>query len=488
MPLISRWRSWAAGPGPGAAGPGDPPDWLADDLDRDIEWSLARRHLILRVMIVAFLLLPAVILISQGKAASHGALLFAGTVVFVVLVDRAVLTTRRVPERRSRGALLLVPVIVLLGAALFALGQMNWLTALAVAAAAAGRFSLSRRVAIAAVAGCAVLGFAITSGEHLGYGNAVISTLLPGLAGLLAHNAERRMALLRRLKETRAGLAGMAVAEERLRIARDLHDLLGHSLSLIALKTELAGRLIAADPDRAAREIADAEAVARRSLTEVRQAVTGYRQPRLATELTAARRMLASAGIDCRLEVPGTYALPPAVDALLAWTVREGVTNMVRHSGARHARITVEVTGARAEAVLADDGAGPPTPTGPPLTAEGLPGAEKLPGTERLPRAEGLPGGSGLAGLAERAARLGGALSAGAAGKAGFRLLVSVPLPGTGAEPGTGPESGTAPGTAAAPGSGLGGRVSGGRVPGARPGRDAAPPQPDAASPERVGP
>ncbi len=96
----------------------------------------------------------------------------------------------------------------------------------------------------------------------------------------------------------------MAVAEERLRIARDLHDLLGHSLSLIALKAELAGRVIGADPSRAAKEIAELEKVARQSLTEVRQAVTSYRQPGLAAVLAAARRMLSSAGIDCRVQAP----------------------------------------------------------------------------------------------------------------------------------------------------------------------------------------
>jgi two-component system sensor histidine kinase DesK len=201
----------------------------------------------------------------------------------------------------------------------------------------------------------------------------------------------------------------MAVAEERLRISRDLHDLLGHSLSVIALKSELAGRTLESDPPRAAREIAELEAVARRSLAEVRQAVTGYRQPSLAAELAATRRMLASAGIDCRVDAPGSYDLPPEVDALLAWTVREGSTNIVRHSGARDARITVTVTGASASAELTDDGAGPPAGHAEPAAATGT-------------------AGTGLAGLAERAARLGGTLQAGAGGHGGFRVRVTVPL------------------------------------------------------------
>jgi two-component system, NarL family, sensor histidine kinase DesK len=212
-----------------------------------------------------------------------------------------------------------------------------------------------------------------------------------------------------KLNEARAELARTAVAEERLRISRDLHDLLGHSLSLIALKSELAGRMIESDPQRAAREIAELEAVARHSLAEVRQAVTGYRQPSLAAELAAARRMLASAGIDCRVDAPGTYALPPEADALLAWTVREASTNIVRHSGARHAGITVTVTGASASAELTDDGVGPA------VTRPGAAGGLRAPG-------------SGLAGLAERAARLGGTLLAGAGENGGFRVRVTVPL------------------------------------------------------------
>jgi two-component system sensor histidine kinase DesK len=175
--------------------------------------------------------------------------------------------------------------------------------------------------------------------------------------------------------------------------------------------------MIASDPQRAAKEIAELEAVARSSLAEVRQAVTGYRQPSLAAELAATRRMLASAGIDCRVDAPGSYDLPPEVDALLAWTVREGSTNIVRHSGARHAGITVTVTGASASAELTDDGAGPPAGRGTPAANGGI-----------EPAAATGTAGSGLAGLAERAGRLGGTLLAGAGRHGGFRVRVTVPL------------------------------------------------------------
>ena len=267
------------------------------------------------------------------------------------------------------------------------------------------------------MAACAAVGVAVSVWHNLGYGATLAAIGVPLLGGLFAYSAERRNVLMFKLNEARAELARTAVAEERLRISRDLHDLLGHSLSLIALKSELAGRMIESDPPRAAREIAELEAVARRSLAEVRQAVTGYRQPGLAAELAAARRMLASAGIDGRVDAPTSYDLPPDVDALLAWTVREASTNIVRHSGARHAGIRVEVTGATAGAELTDDGAGPPAARA--ASGAGAGGAVAVTG----------PAGSGLAGLAERAARLGGTLVAGAGKHGGFRVQVTVPLP-----------------------------------------------------------
>jgi two-component system sensor histidine kinase DesK len=181
----------------------------------------------------------------------------------------------------------------------------------------------------------------------------------------------------------------------------------------------------------------------------LRQAVTSYRQPSLAAELVSSRRMLASAGIECRLRVPGAYSLPPAVDGLLAWTVREGATNILRHAAARHAEIVVELASTEASACLSDDGAGPgrdalaaiaaAVPAAGGATAAGGGG----PAGAADAGAGGAPAGSGLAGLAERAARLGGTLSAGAGEGGGFRLRVSVPLT---VPPAAGPPEGAAAG------------------------------------------
>ena len=139
------------------------------------------------------------------------------------------------------------------------------------------------------------------------------------------------------LTEARAELALTAVTAERERFARDLHDLLGHSLSVIAIKAELAGRLLELDPERAAAEVGDVEQVARQSLREVRQAVSGYRQPTLEGELEGARVALSAAGIEAEFE-RAPVTLDPEVEAVLAWAVREGATNVIRHSGARAAR------------------------------------------------------------------------------------------------------------------------------------------------------
>src|SRR5438477_2344188 len=200
------------------------------------------------------------------------------------------------------------------------------------------------------------------------------------------------------LNQAREHIARLAVGEERLRFARDLHDLLGHSLSVIALKSELAGRLIKNTPGRAAHEIEDIEKVARDALREVREAVTGYRQPTLAAELAGAHEVLTAAGIESHVDhdhVP----LPPAVEAVLAWTVREGVTNVMRHSQAKRCAIRIANRDGRATVEVVDDGRG---------------------GT--------LETGTGLRGLRERVLERGGTLTAEPLPHEGFRLRVTLPL------------------------------------------------------------
>jgi two-component system sensor histidine kinase DesK len=212
---------------------------------------------------------------------------------------------------------------------------------------------------------------------------------------------------LRDLYAARRELARMAVMEERLRLARDLHDLLGHNLSLITLKSELARRLVVTEPARAAHEIQQVERVARQTLREVREAVANEREPTLRSELDGARQLLEAARIAWTIKNT-TATLPPAIDAVLAWTVREGITNVIRHSRARQCiiRVTDEAGSARVEVL--NDG-----------------------GRDRQPDGAQLAAGSGIAGLAERVQALGGHLEAGphlTDGAWGFRLSVELPI------------------------------------------------------------
>jgi two-component system sensor histidine kinase DesK len=229
--------------------------------------------------------------------------------------------------------------------------------------------------------------------------------LIRGL-GLDMIGVARMGSAIRELQIARRELARLAVIEERERLSRDLHDLLGQTLSMITLKSELAGCLIKEDPERCAQELAEIERVSRKTLREVREAVAGYRQPTLLNELDGARQLLEAAGIDAQIESI-KEALPPAFDAVLAWTVREGVTNVIRHSCAKHCRIHLTQKNSTVRAEVLNDGG------------------------ERGPEENRVRLGLGLAGLRERVCMLGGYLEAGPLllqGKEHFRLSVELSL------------------------------------------------------------
>ncbi|PSK55532.1 Sensor histidine kinase DesK [Streptomyces sp. 111WW2] len=210
---------------------------------------------------------------------------------------------------------------------------------------------------------------------------------------------------VRQLRAAREELATRAVAEERLRFSRDLHDLLGHTLSVIVVKSEAARRLAPRDLDAALTQITDIESVGRQALTEVREAVTGYREGSLGTELDRARSALSAADVDPVVRRSGP-PLPPQAEALLGWVVREAVTNVVRHSGASRCEIAVAGSADRVRLTVTDDG------TGAVLSPQG-------PGT-------------GLTGLRERLAAAGGSLTAGVAPRGGFSVTAELPVPAEG--------------------------------------------------------
>ncbi|MER5343258.1 sensor histidine kinase [Streptomyces mirabilis] len=212
---------------------------------------------------------------------------------------------------------------------------------------------------------------------------------------------------VRELRAAREELARRAVEKERLRFSRDLHDLLGHTLSVIVVKSEAARRLAPRDLDAALTQITDIESVGRQALTEIREAVTGYREGSLTTELDRARSALSAASVDPVVRQSGA-PLTPQNEALLGWVVREAVTNVVRHSGATRCEITVEgVPNGQVRLTVTDDGTG----TG--ASTTGL--------------AEGI-GGTGLKGLTERLAAAGGSLTASPSPRGGFTVTAELPV------------------------------------------------------------
>ncbi|MFH8575353.1 sensor histidine kinase [Streptomyces zaomyceticus] len=207
---------------------------------------------------------------------------------------------------------------------------------------------------------------------------------------------------VRQLRATREELARAAVEKERLRFSRDLHDLLGHTLSVIVVKSEVVRRLAPRDLDAALAQVADIEAVGRQALTEIREAVTGYREGSLATELDRARDALSSAGIEPVVRRSGPL-LEPRTEALLGWVVRESTTNAVRHSGASRCVFALDGTADRVRLMVTDDGRGP------------------------LVAPAATPG-SGLRGLRERLAAAGGTLDSGPVPRGGFRVTAELPV------------------------------------------------------------
>ncbi|MYY06598.1 MULTISPECIES: sensor histidine kinase [unclassified Streptomyces] len=215
------------------------------------------------------------------------------------------------------------------------------------------------------------------------------------------------------LRDTRQELARTAVERERLRFSRDLHDLLGHTLSVIVVKSEAARRLAPRDMDAALSQVADIESVGRQALTEIREAVTGYREGSLATELDRARSALTAAGIEPVVRRSGP-PLAPQTEALLGWVVREAVTNVVRHSTAARCVFELGGSGERVRLTVTDDGRGRPD------------GPAPTPGI----------GGTGLKGLTERLAAAGGSLVAGPGPDGGFVVTAELPVDAGGAADG----------------------------------------------------
>jgi two-component system sensor histidine kinase DesK len=269
----------------------------------------------------------------------------------------------------------------------------------------------------------ATLGVAVVTGcylffcwlTHLDTGDTLAILLPVLLIGLAMMGFRLQMTLMRELAQARETVAKLATNEERLRLARDMHDLTGQSLSMITLKSELAAKRLSRLPASAERdailtEMDDVSRVSRQTLHDIREAVSGYRRPTLAIETITARSALDAAGIrlddDPGLTIrSGTF--DPDVEAVLAWCLREAVTNAIRHSRALICRTRLSEHDGEVSLEVTDDGRG----------------------------FAGSATGSGLRGMSERLSAIGGHLSVGRpeTGR-GFRLTATVP--GTMAETG----------------------------------------------------
>ncbi|GII53511.1 hypothetical protein Pth03_19000 [Planotetraspora thailandica] len=379
-------RAWLAG-----IGAVSEPETHASDQEIASVWSA--RNWSRFILMIAATVLAAVIYVSDRPPVWAAVV----TITLAVLASALGVLTRFMSGSLGLRWSVAFGALVVLTLGLEGVAGFEWAVTVSWATAAAGWRSDGKSRPIILGIGLAAFVLAVARGADLGAAVVLAGFVL--LTGMFSAQARRSAELIEELQRTRQELARLAVVEERNRIARDLHDLVGHSLSVVAVKTELGRRLLPIDTAKVEAELKDIDTIVRRALAEIRQAVTNYRQPTLAAELSSAVQAAASAGIDCRVKSPDSWDLPVSVEGLLAWTVREGITNVLRHSGASSCAVTLSLDPVVSIEII-DDGSRPPD-------------------TQRQ--------GNGLIGLSERARALGGSLIVGRPDEGGFRLRVEVP-------------------------------------------------------------
>jgi len=337
-----------------------------------------------------------------------------------------------------------VPVLfalALLGCIVY--GQ-DWTTMWIYVGAASGYLIGGGKQAVGAVLGVTCCFLVTCWITHATAGNFYSGLLPVVMVGLVMIGVRRQIELMYELSLARDTVAKMAAGEERLRLARDMHDLTGQSLSMVTLKSELLGKLLSRLPgsperDLALTEAADISRVSRQTLHDIREAVSGYRRPTLAIEIITARSALEAADVTLD-DDPALTLLSGTFDAdaeaALAWCLREAATNVIRHSGAKRCTVRLTRRDHELSLVVTDDGRGLASSPGPSAcpdanltrtsaTQSPFSSASASPVTSTP---DDPVGGSGLRGMVERLTAIGGRLYLGQAGdKAGLRLTAVVP-------------------------------------------------------------
>jgi len=227
------------------------------------------------------------------------------------------------------------------------------------------------------VAQLAVMGFTGSFGVYW-YAAALTASI-----GIMMFAFGQQLQAMQRLRDAQGEIARLAVVDERERFARDMHDVLGHSLTVVTVKSELARKLVVRDPERAQSELADIERLTRAALADLRASVAGYRAMTLATELSAAHAALVAADVAPHLPTSADV-VSPELRETFAWVLRESITNVVRHASAKNCWVAFE----KRAIIIGDDGRG---------MAVAGPGGTSSPGRD----------GHGLEGMRERAAKVG---------------------------------------------------------------------------------
>jgi two-component system sensor histidine kinase DesK len=358
-----------------------------------------------------YLLQPLVSLHGTRHSAAWLAAAVATLAAFCVIFLVAMASWEKRPALARLGFAALFPfagALTLMLSGSSADGHVVWIY-VGLASGAAGSGGRTTLRAASAVSACYLL---FSWLGHDDWPDTLITLIPVVFVCFMMYGLRARMKLMAELRQAREEVAKLAANEERLRLARDMHDLTGQSLSMITLKSELAARLLrrlpaGPDRDRVAEEVQQVAAVSRQTLHDIREAISGYRRPTLAVEIITARTALESAGIAPRDDsaltlMSGTFG--PDAETVLAWCLREAVTNVIRHSGARNCYISLtrhDLDGTVSLEVR-DDGRGRP---------------------EDAPAGTG----TGLHGMSERLCAVGGHLELRPAAP-GFCLIATVPV------------------------------------------------------------